>query len=308
MRHVVMFSGGISSWAAARRVADEHGTSNLQLLFADTYAEDEDLYRFLEEAAAQIGAPLIRIADGRTPWQVFDDEHYIGNARVAPCSRRLKQIPCVRWLAQHTDPADTVIHVGIDWSELHRLPAIERGYQPWLAHAPLCDPPWTSKDELLDQARACGLEPPRLYALGFPHNNCGGACVRGGQAAWAHLWGVFPDRYLDHERREQAFQNRLGKNVAVLRERRGGTTQPLTLRQLRQRLERRAGTTEDPDGQRAAHDGLDWGGCGCLPVPDSSARSESSSPTRIQPVTDRRRPDDRRSRCTARETDGDQQR
>ncbi|MGP4029731.1 hypothetical protein [Actinomadura sp. 3N407] len=80
MWHVVMFSGGINSWAAARRVADEHGTGKLQLLFADTYAEDEDLYRFLEEAAAQIGAPLVRIADGRTPWQVFDDEHYLGNA------------------------------------------------------------------------------------------------------------------------------------------------------------------------------------------------------------------------------------
>lgn len=27
--HVVMFSGGIGSWGAARRVADSYGTSNL---------------------------------------------------------------------------------------------------------------------------------------------------------------------------------------------------------------------------------------------------------------------------------------
>ena len=36
MKHVVMFSGGLSSWAAAKRVAAEHGTDDLVLLFSDT--------------------------------------------------------------------------------------------------------------------------------------------------------------------------------------------------------------------------------------------------------------------------------
>jgi len=36
LEHVVMFSGGIGSWATARRVADEHGPEHLTLLFADT--------------------------------------------------------------------------------------------------------------------------------------------------------------------------------------------------------------------------------------------------------------------------------
>ena len=40
VRHVVQFSGGIQSWAAAKRVAAEHGTDNLTLLFADTKMED----------------------------------------------------------------------------------------------------------------------------------------------------------------------------------------------------------------------------------------------------------------------------
>jgi len=41
-----MFSGGITSWAAAKRVAAEHGADNTLLLFTDTKMEDEDLYRF----------------------------------------------------------------------------------------------------------------------------------------------------------------------------------------------------------------------------------------------------------------------
>ena len=41
--HVVFFSGGAASWAAARRIADQHGTDEMVLLFTDTKTEDEDL-------------------------------------------------------------------------------------------------------------------------------------------------------------------------------------------------------------------------------------------------------------------------
>lgn len=51
MRHIVFFSSGIGSWAAAKRVAEQHGTENLVLLFADTGIEDQDNYRFLLDAA-----------------------------------------------------------------------------------------------------------------------------------------------------------------------------------------------------------------------------------------------------------------
>ena len=50
MNHLVMFSGGAGSWAAAKRVAERHGTENLYLIFADTLIEDEDLYRFIDDA------------------------------------------------------------------------------------------------------------------------------------------------------------------------------------------------------------------------------------------------------------------
>ena len=47
MKHVVMFSGGIASWATAKRVAERHGTDALTLLFADTRIEDDDLFLLL---------------------------------------------------------------------------------------------------------------------------------------------------------------------------------------------------------------------------------------------------------------------
>ncbi|MFC0213886.1 hypothetical protein ACFFK0_15755 [Paenibacillus chartarius] len=56
IQHVVMYSGGIGSWAVAKRVVQQFGSDRLALLFADTRMEDEDLYRFLEESAQEIGA------------------------------------------------------------------------------------------------------------------------------------------------------------------------------------------------------------------------------------------------------------
>jgi hypothetical protein len=298
-QHVVMWSGGITSWAVALKVVEKHGTENVTLLFADTKYEDEDLYRWNDEASAQLGVPLTVVADGRTPWEVFHDKRYIGNTRIAPCSELLKAVPCADWLAKKADPASTTIYMGIDWSETHRVPAIRSGYAhtaagcapvkvdgksrrlcsllftdegrlpgpgcrnllpiPWQVEAPLTEAPFHDKDFWLAEAARLGLKPPRLYGLGWEHNNCGGRCIKGGQAQWAHLLKVFPERYAEVEVQEEAMRTRLGADVAFLRDRRGGTTKPLPLALLRTRLE----------GDRAEQPGLfdadDWGGCGCLP-------------------------------------------
>ena len=63
---------------------------------------------------------------------------------------------------------------------------------------------------------------------------CGGVCVRGGQKHWLHLLEVFPDRYAHAEAQEQQLRAELG-DVAILRERRGGISRPLTLTELRRR-------------------------------------------------------------------------
>lgn len=253
MQHVVMFSGGITSWAVARRVADEHGTAELTLLFADTLVEDADLYRFNDDVARDIGVPITVVRDGRTPWQVFRDKRFIGNARQANCSHLLKQVPCRKWIESNMDPDDTTIYLGIDWTETHRLPAIKRNYVPWAVRTPLCHPPYLNKDNWIELARARGLEPPALYGKGFAHNNCGGACVRAGQGQWARLLAVDPDRYAAEEREEAELRAYLDKDVSVLRDRRGGTVKTLTLTVLRERIEAKQAIDRD-----------DIGGCGCF--------------------------------------------
>jgi 3'-phosphoadenosine 5'-phosphosulfate sulfotransferase (PAPS reductase)/FAD synthetase len=71
INHIVFFSSGKASWMAAKKVAEKFGTEHLWLVFADTRIEDPDNYRFLEDVAKNVGGKLIKLKDGRTPWDVF---------------------------------------------------------------------------------------------------------------------------------------------------------------------------------------------------------------------------------------------
>lgn len=237
-QHVVQFSGGIGSFCAAVRVAEKHGTDQMVLLIADTGIEDEDLWRFADDTSSLLGVPLTKVSDGRTPWEVFHAKRFLGNDRLAPCTRTLKQVPCRTWMSENTDPADTVAYIGIENSKRDRarIPAIARNWKPWRTQFPLCAKrePARTKAQLLDEARALGVEPPRLYALGFEHNNCGGTCVRAGQRQWKHTLDVLPERFARAEAEEESLRTLLG-DVSILRQRRKGVGYPLPLAELRRR-------------------------------------------------------------------------
>lgn len=249
-----MFSGGIGSWGAARRVADRFQGEPLTLLFTDTLIEDPDLYRFLQQAAADVAGELVWLKEGRTPWEVFRDERYLGNTRADPCSKILKRQMADRWLAANCEPNDTIVYVGIDWTEEHRFTRLRdrRAESGWTYQAPLCEQPLISKADLFASLRSRGIDAPRLYALGFSHNNCGGGCVKAGIGHFARLLDKLPDVFADWEANEATLRAQLG-DVSILRDRTGGQVKPLTLVQLRRRIE---------GGQQP--DLFEIGGCGCF--------------------------------------------
>lgn len=257
-----MFSSGAGSWAAARRVVEEHGAEELFLVFADVLGEDIDNYRFLGDAAADVGGELVWITEGRTIWDVFHDNRFLGNSRLANCSKFLKQQPARKWLDENCDPADTTVYVGIDWSEVDRMDSIHKGYVPFKVKAPMTEPPMWDKRRVLREMRLRGLEPPRMYGMGFAHANCGGGCVRAGQGQFLQLLRVMPDRFAEWEANEQSLRKFLDADVAILRDRTARGVRPLTLRELRDRAE-----WDDPQ-----LDLFDIGGCGCFVAEASDAR------------------------------------
>lgn len=284
MNALVMYSGGLVSWAAGKRTVERYGREQTRLLFADTLIEDEDLYRFVIEGAANIFgidlpddfrdlassvpaieddpdlirrrpilAELMRlasrhipglhwIADGRTPFEVFADEKFIGNTRVDPCSRILKRELMNRWRDEHCENWRTVVVFGLDWSERGRIEGrkgkpghrVRLAEQGWLASYPMDETPYLIKDDIEAILEIEEIRPPNLYALGFPHNNCGGYCCKMGLAQANHLLRTIPARYAWNESQEERAMAKIGPTAKPsLRYRSNGSTRGVTLREFR---------------------------------------------------------------------------
>lgn len=254
MKHIVFYSGGIGSWMTAKRVVEKEGKENVVLLFTDTLIEDQDLYRFIGETVEEMDVEYVYIADGRNPWEVFKDVRYLGNSRLAQCSHLLKQKPASEWLKENYGPDECVLYLGIDWSESHRRRAPIKNWAPYSVEFPMCEKPYMNKWEMIKELNELGIETPRLYDLGFSHNNCGGFCVRGGQGHFANLLKQMPDLYKFHEGKEQEMREYLDKDVSILRRTKDGERLNLTLKQLREEIE------SGPE----QIDMFDIGGCGCF--------------------------------------------
>jgi hypothetical protein len=171
-QHVIQMSGGLGSFWAADLVRRRYGNGHLVLLFADTLWEHPDLYRFLGQASEHLDVTPTIVCDGRNPFQVYFDQHFLGNSRIAPCTKELKQKPCRRWLEQNCAPDDTILYVGLDAAEERRMPGVVKGWTPWRVEFPLMDDKSWDKERMKAECREIGIAIPRMYELGFSHNNC----------------------------------------------------------------------------------------------------------------------------------------
>lgn len=249
-KYIVQYSGGITSYWAARRAVEKHGVDNVLLLFADVKIEDPDTYRFICDTLADLKCNYRRVADGRHPYEVFRDERFLGNSRVDPCSKILKRQLLARWITRHCDIENDVVVYGLDWTECDRLTGVEKR-SPWKCWFPLTEPPYLLKTDMLRMCRDRGIEPPKMYAMGFEHNNCCGGCVKAGQAQWALLYKTMPERYAWHEEQERLTREHIGKPVTILKRTENKVAIPMTLTEFRERV------------QANDYDMFDWGGCGC---------------------------------------------
>ncbi len=251
MTHWISVSGGLGS-AISCIVAHENKL-DYEMVFADTLIEDDDLYRFIYEMSAKLGKKLHHLKDGRNPWQVFIYRRYIGNSRLAHCSDVLKT-DMVRNFLETNATAGDILVLGMDLSELDRIERAEKKWSPRKVSSLLNEfkcwrPTWK---ELL---KRYNIAEPRLYSFGFPHNNCGGMCVKAGLTQFATLLKYFPDRYKWHEEWQEYAMYMIGPTAKpFLRKVVAGETLYLTLRVFRNMVE--AGVIDiDP---------YDFGGCGCF--------------------------------------------
>jgi 3'-phosphoadenosine 5'-phosphosulfate sulfotransferase (PAPS reductase)/FAD synthetase len=253
MKHIVLYSGGLGSYFTAKRML-ENGISkdDIILLFTDTKIEDEDLYRFLRESTKKLGIPLTDYSDGRDIWQVFHDWKFLGNSRIDTCSHVLKRTMTRKFIKQFT-PDECIIYLGFDWTEINRFEKAQKAWLPYKIECPLINKPYIDKEDMKAILMEEGIELPRLYKLGFAHNNCGGGCVKAGIGHFAHLLDTLPEVYAKWEQEEQKMRDYLGKDISILRRTKNKVRSNFTLKMLRE--EREALTETEL---------CDIGGCGCF--------------------------------------------
>lgn len=251
--HIVQFGGGAASFAVAAHVVEKYGEENTILLFCDTLIEDEDLYRFTFETVKILGCYFYYCKDGRDPWQVFEDVRYMGNTRTAHCSQILKKELARIIIDQDFGPENCTLYFGFDWKESHRHDKAVNNWLPYNVVSPLCAPPFLSRQQVFNVLDDYGIEPPELYGLGFTHNNCGGFCVRAGQAHFANLLKTKPKLYAYHEGKQEALFKLIPTTKPFLRMTINKVLTYLSLKQFRKHIQ--CGSSFDK---------LDFGGCGCF--------------------------------------------
>lgn len=259
--HLVSVSSGLGSAFAWKQVCDRYGPENVTGIFTDVNGEHPDNYRFLAATQYALGSRLVKLTNnGRTIWDVMVEAKFLANTRVDVCSRILKREPILRYMRENCDPARTTLYLGIDWTEEHRFRRAEARWAKdgWRTAAPLCEPPYLLKSEAQLWLDAEGIKRPLLYDLGFSHANCGGGCVKSGIGQFKLLLSADRRWYINWwENGEEYVRRSLDRyDIAILRDRRGGITRPLTLRELRERVE--------ADPQCRFEGDADLGGCGCF--------------------------------------------
>ena len=234
MNHIVSLSGGSASAVTADRVIKAYGSNSVTLWFADTLWEDEDLYRFLKDLEARWNKKIVRYTDGRTPLEIAEKKKLIPNSLAAPCSHELKQKPFLRYIKKQSKPI--TIHLGLSWDEEHRMAKPKEIYESVegvKVDYPLTWDPLPSMSYTKTIVE-WGIKPPRLYEMGFPHNNWGGRCVRQGIKEWLRLKRTFPERFEEVKNWEQAQRNKGGarENRSIAKKTINGISGPYTLSEI----------------------------------------------------------------------------
>jgi hypothetical protein len=235
--HVVSLSGGAASFCVLKELLRRHGKENVVAAFCDTTIEDPDLYRFLDDIERVLKIKIVKLCDGRTPWQVFRDRKWHGNSRIAHCSEELKGKVFSKWLSQHYQPKDCILHFGFGASESRRLATARKNWFPYQCESILLEPPYLSREQMLQEIDGSGIDVPRLYELGFSHNNCGGYCCKAGQGHFNRLLRELPAVYAHHEQEQEQLFKEFPKLLPSLEKTTNGVKSYLSLRDFRLLIE-----------------------------------------------------------------------
>lgn len=207
-RVLVWFSCGAPSASAAKLAVEKYKSDStpVEVVNCDTLADEHsDNARFLRDVQEWIGWPIKQIRSS-----LYGDvdavnvgTRYMSSPKGARCSMELKKAP--RLAYQWAE--DTHIW-GLAADEEKRIADFE-----W--NNPELRNEWILRDRGLSEA-ACremvakaGIRLPRMYELGYEHNNCKGCLKATSPKYWNMIRRDFPDTFALRARRSRELGVRL---------------------------------------------------------------------------------------------------
>ena len=193
----VWFSCGAASAVAARKTIDIYGsTCRVRVINNPVIEEDEDNRRFLADVARWLGQEIETAASSKYPSasarDVWARRNFMSGPTGAVCTVELKKKARQEWEARN----------HVDWHVLgftadervrhNRFVLTERSNViPVLIDAGL------TKSDCYRALKDASVEPPRVYAMGYPNANCIGCVKATSPTYWNHVRRVHPQVFDD---------------------------------------------------------------------------------------------------------------
>ena len=214
MRLISHFSAGAASAIATKLSHPD------EIWYAETGGEDIDNERFLKDCEKWFGMDVRRIKSKKydSTWQLWEAKSYLAGPQGAPCTGELKVKPRI---AAQRDGDVHVFGYTADAGDVKRAKMMSDNWPDIETRFPLIDRGLT-KHACLAMLYNAGIEPPRVYALGFQHANCV-PCVKSTSPKY---WAIIREHFPEQFERMATLEQRLGAKLIRVKGKR------VTLREL----------------------------------------------------------------------------
>ena len=213
---VCWFSCGAASAVAASLTLAKYGSLCQVAVVNNPIAEEHpDNRRFLQDVSAWLGVPIQEALHPdyltASAEAVWDKERFMSGPLGAPCTRILKKGARQHWEAQHHPDWHVLGFTAEERTRYDRFTETERpNVLPILIEAGL------TKQDCFHYLLEAGIQPPAVYALGYPNANCLGCVKATSPTYWNHVRRTHPEVFA--ARAEQS--RRLGARLARYNRRR----------------------------------------------------------------------------------------
>jgi len=203
-RVIAWFSCGAASAVAAKLAVKKH--PDCRVVYCDTMvSENEDNRRFFLDVCEWIEKPItvIKSAKYNSVDEVFEQTRWMNGIKGARCTVEMKKLP--RFAYQQPDD----LHIfGFTADEDDRI-------NEFAANNPELQIEWILRDNFIRKTdcyrmlREAHIKLPRMYELGFEHNNCEGCVKASSPVYWQRTAKYFPETFARRAKQSREIGARL---------------------------------------------------------------------------------------------------